>query len=88
MINTRRLLLVSVLFLLVSELAAQKKPLDEEAYKLWRRVEGQHMSDDGKWITYRFVYIDTEGHEKDTPVTYLHQNESGKTYELKNVQQA
>lgn len=88
MINLRQLLLIFTLFLLVPELSAQKKPLDEEAYKLWRRVEGQHMSDDGKWITYRFVYIDSEGHEKDTPVTYLHQNESGKTYELKNVQQA
>lgn len=38
---------------------AQKRPLDMEAYKLWRRVEAQQMSNDGKWITYRFVYIDT-----------------------------
>ena len=74
--------------LLLTDGMAQKKPLDMEAYKLWRRVEGQHMSDDGKWITYRFVYIDGEGHGKDSPVTYLHHNESGKTYELENVRQA
>lgn len=84
----RYILLCCLLFAWLTDGMAQKKPLDMEAYKLWRRVEGQHMSDDGKWITYRFVYIDGEGHGKDSPVTYLHHNESGKTYELENVRQA
>ena len=66
---------------------AQKRPLDMEAYKLWRRVEAQQMSNDGKWVTYRFVYIDNEGHDKDTPITYLYNTETGKTYELENVNQ-
>ena len=66
---------------------AQKRPLDMEAYKLWRRVEVQQMSNDGKWVTYRFVYIDNDGHDKDTPITYLYNTETGKTYELENVNQ-
>lgn len=66
---------------------AQKRPLDMEAYKLWRRVEAQQMSNDGKWVTYRFVYIDNDGHDKDTPITYLYNTETGKTYELENVNQ-
>lgn len=66
---------------------AQKKSLDIAAYKLWRRVEGQCMSNDGKWITYRFVYIDSDGHDKDIPVTYLYSTDTGKTFELKNVSQ-
>lgn len=80
---------LGMLFLigLVLPISAQKRALDMEAYKLWRRVERQHMSDDGKWITYRFVYIDDDGHDKDTLVTYLCNVESGKTYELKNVEQ-
>ena len=66
---------------------AQKRPLDMEAYKLWRRVEAQQMSNDGKWITYRFVYIDNDGHDKDIPITYLYNTENQKTYELENVHQ-
>ena len=60
-------LLYSLLFLGIADCISQKKPLDMEAYKLWRRVEGQQMSEDGKWVTYRFVYIDQEGHDKDVP---------------------
>jgi len=66
---------------------SQKKPLDMEAYKLWRRVEGQHMSEDGKWVTFRFAYIDQERAEDDVPITYLRNMESGKVYEFPNVQE-
>ncbi len=63
------LVIYSLLFICITDCMSQKKPLDMEAYKLWRRVEGQRMSEDGKWVTYRFVYIDQEGHDKDVPVT-------------------
>ena len=66
---------------------AQKRPLDMEAFILWRRVEALQMSIDGKWITYRFVYIDNDGHDKDIPITYLYNTENQKTYELENVHQ-
>ena len=59
--------LCSLLFIGIADCMSQKKPLDMEAYKLWRRVEGQQMSEDGKWVTYRFVFIDQEGHDKDVP---------------------
>ena len=80
-------LLYSLLFLGIADCISQKKPLDMEAYKLWRRVEGQQMSEDGKWVTYRFVYIDQEGHDKDVPVTYLRDMTSGKVYEFPNVRE-
>ena len=79
--------LCSLLFIGIADCMSQKKPLDMEAYKLWRRVEGQQMSEDGKWVTYRFVYIDQEGHDKDVPVTYLRNMTSGKVYELPNVRE-
>ena len=56
--------LCSLLFIGIADCMSQKKPLDMEAYKLWRRVEGQQMSEDGKWVTYRFVFIDQEGHDR------------------------
>ena len=79
--------LCSLLFIGIADCMSQKKTLDMEAYKLWRRVEGQQMSEDGKWVTYRFVYIDQEGHDKDVPVTYLRNMTSGKVYELPNVRE-
>jgi len=78
--------LCSLLFIGIADCMSQKKPLDMEAYKLWRRVEGQQMSEDGKWVTYRFVYIDQEGHDKDVPVTYLRNMMSGKVYEWKRIE--
>ena len=88
MMRRRYILLCWLILVCITDNIAQKKPLDMEAYKLWRRVESQHMSDDGKWITYRFAYIDNEGHDKDIPVTYLHNTETGKVFKLKNVLQA
>ena len=52
-----------------------------------KRVEGQRMSEDGKWVTYRFVYIDQEGHDKDVPVTYLREYDIWKVYEFPNVRE-
>lgn len=79
--------LCSLLFIGIADCMSQKKPLDMEAYKLWRRVEGQQMSEDGKWVTYRFVFIDQEGHDKDVPVTYLRDMTSGKVYKLPDVRE-
>ena len=39
---------------------AQKKRLTMEDYKLWKRVDAQNMSEDGKWVTYQFTFIDSD----------------------------
>ena len=40
---------------------AQKRPLDMEAYKLWRRVEAQQMSNDGSGLRIvSFILITTD----------------------------
>ena len=38
---------------------AQKKPLDEEAYKKWLTLSQQQMSNDGQWVTYRHANHDS-----------------------------
>lgn len=63
---------------------AQKRALDTAAYKLWRRVDVPNLSDDGKWVTYRLVYIDSD-HDTLPPVTYLYHPEKKVKIELKHV---
>ena len=65
--------------------SAQQRPLDIEAYKQWKQVEAPKMSTDGKWITYRYTYIDPAGHKNDTPVSYLYSTVTGKTYKFRNT---
>ena len=77
-------LLYSLLFLGIADCISQKKPLDMEAYKLWRRVEGQQMSEDGKWVTYHFVHIDSK-YDTLPRVTYLYNPEKNIKVELRHV---
>ena len=76
-----------LLFIGITISFAQKKPLDIEAYKLWRYVEEHQMSYDGKWITYRYKYTDTTGHKNEIPISYLYNTTTGKTYEFRHVKQ-
>ena len=63
---------------------AQKRALDTAAYKLWRRVDSPDISNDGKWVTYRFVHIDSK-YDTLPPVTYLYNPEKNTTVELQHV---
>ena len=81
----KKCLILFVVILGTTVCSAQKKPLDVVAYDLWRRIDAPHMSEDGRWVTYRLAYINGEGHEKDEPVTYLRDVLKNMTYELKNV---
>ena len=38
----------------------QKKELDEEAYRSWRRVDDYQLSDHGGWIKYRYIFYDND----------------------------
>ena len=58
-------LLYSLLFLGIADCISQKKPLDMEAYKLWRRVEGQQMSEDGNYFM-ATATVSTQG--QNTPI--------------------
>ena len=53
---------------------SQKKALDTTSYKLWRRVDAPNISEDGKWVTYHFVHIDSK-YDTLPPVTYLYNPE-------------
>ena len=53
---------------------SQKKALDTASYKLWRRVDAPNISEDGKWVTYHFVHIDSK-YDTLPRVTYLYNPE-------------
>ena len=53
---------------------SQKKVLDTASYKLWRRVDAPNISEDGKWVTYHFVHIDSK-YDTLPRVTYLYNPE-------------
>ena len=53
---------------------SQKRALDTAAYKLWRRVDAPNISEDGKWVTYHFVHIDSK-YDTLPRVTYLYNPE-------------
>lgn len=83
----REITCLCLLWCVVFTASAQKKVLDEDAYKLWRRVEAQQISDDGKWVTYKYRYINAEEQERHEPVSYLRNMLSGKEIALDHVQQ-
>ena len=83
----RRNILLILLMWIPIGIFAQKKVLDLDSYDLWRRVDIQQMSQDGKWVAYSFVYINRDKHEKDIPVMYLRDVLGNKIYELPNVKE-
>ena len=83
----RKIICLCLLWGIVFTVSAQKKVLDAEAYKLWKRVEGQQISDNGEWVTYRYHHINSGENRQHDLVTYLRDMTSGKVYELKDVRQ-
>lgn len=80
------LLLTNLLLLFLSQgILAQKISIDDDAYKEWRRVTDQNISDDGEWLTYSYAYADYMLSEKDIPCTYLYNTKTDKEICLKNV---
>jgi Tol biopolymer transport system component len=55
--TTRSIVAIAFTLLLGTALdaGAQKRPLEHSDYDLWRRVTGQQMSDDGRWILYHLT---------------------------------
>ena len=60
---------------------SQKRALDTAAYKLWRRVDAPNISEDGKWVTYHFVHIDSK-YDTLPRVTYLYNPEKNIKVEM------
>lgn len=83
----KKIIYLCLLGCMAFSVSAQKKVLDAEAYKQWRRVEAQQISDNGEWVSYRYCYIDRDMNEGREMITYLRNMVSGKVYELKDVQQ-
>ncbi|CAN5555656.1 prolyl oligopeptidase family serine peptidase [soil metagenome] len=76
--NFRRLAICGAL-LLASAAFAQKKPLDEGAYDIWKSVVGTTLSDNGKWIFYRI------SPQEGDSVTEIKRTDDSKTYTIERV---
>ena len=56
-----RVIFISVvLFVITLSGHSQQKELDEEAYKLWRRVHNYELANNGAWIKYRYMFYDND----------------------------
>jgi dipeptidyl aminopeptidase/acylaminoacyl peptidase len=55
--TTRSILAIALTILFGSALdaSAQKRQLEHSDYDLWRRISGQQLSDDGRWILYHLT---------------------------------
>ena len=65
----------------------QRKELDEEAYLRWRRVDDWHLSANGEWVLYRYLYFDNEeANEACKDIYYLYGVRDGKTDTLRGIE--
>ena len=56
-----RVIFISVvLFVLTLSGYSQKRELDEEAYKQWRRVDNYELANNGAWVKYRYMFYDND----------------------------
>ena len=64
----------------------QKKELDEEAYRSWRRVDDYQLSDHGGWIKYRYIFYDNDSANAFARNTYyFYEMKTGRTRILRDI---
>ena len=49
-----------VLFVITLSGYSQKRELDEEAYKQWRRVDNYELANNGAWVKFRYMFYDND----------------------------
>lgn len=82
----KKLSLLLIFTLLSSVLLAQKKTIDASTHKDWRRVDSKEMSTDGRFISYKYVYMyDNELSKEAKNTVYLYDVNKKKTKTLSNV---
>lgn len=80
-------IIVSVVLTLFAVVGyTQKKELDEEAYRSWRRVDDYQLSDHGEWIKYRYVFYDNDSANAFARNTYyFYEMKTGRTRILRDI---
>lgn len=58
----------------ITQIHAQKKTMEHDVYGIWKKIEQQRISNDGKWVTY-FTISNTEGN----PTQHLWNASTGNT---------
>lgn len=56
----KTIIVLFVLFLLTGDLLASRPEIDSTAYATWKRIDDYKISVNGRWIKYRYVYVDNE----------------------------
>jgi len=69
----------------IKNISNQKKSLDIDSYKEWRRVDLSKISADGRWVIYSFIDIERDEKEENR-LTYLYNTKTGKTSVLSNIE--
>ena len=69
----------------IDNISNQKKSLDIDSYKEWRRVDLSKISADGKWVIYSFTNIDFDVKDENK-LTYLYNTKTGETSVLSNAE--
>ena len=56
--------LIIVSFVFLETLSAQKKLVDSTTYKEWRRVDSGELSADGRFVSYKYNYLNNDNENK------------------------
>lgn len=73
-----------VLAALSAPLAAQQKPLTLDDYSLWRQIQGETISPDGRWVAYTLRHTNVVSVDE-KPVLMIRDLETGRDVEIANA---
>lgn len=75
-----------IAFFLCNVVFAQKKVINEEAYAKWRRVDNYSISPDGRFVVYKYTYLENDSlNKKVSNIYYLFDYNTKKTRMMENI---
>ena len=73
-------------FLFCNVLSAQKKLVDSTTYREWRRIDSGELSADGRFVSYKYMFLDNEKeNEKARNKYYFYDNKKQERFIIDNV---
>ncbi|WBL24341.1 alpha/beta hydrolase family protein [Zunongwangia sp. HGR-M22] len=79
----KTILILTVVLLSLQSLFSQKQEVDSTAYKQWKRIEDEKISNNGNWIAYRKVFQDPS--QSNSADVYVVDVNSGKERKLERI---
>ena len=83
----KNFIVLFVLCFVTGGLYASRPKIDSTAYNCWKRIDSYSISDNGLWVKYRYVYVNS-GKQKDNIQNryYFYNEQTGKTRVLDNIE--